>query len=345
MKAVVKYAQRDGAVELRKVKIPEIGPEDVLVEVKAAGICGSDIEAWRQRVSFPINVPVIQGHEFSGVIKKIGKDVEKSQVGDKVVCESSAYVCGHCRFCRTGEYQICPERLGFGYGTDGAFTKYVKVRKQILHRMPENVSFEEAAIIEPCCVSYNAVVGRSRIKPGETVAVIGPGPTGLFALQIAKICGASKVIIVGLSKDKTRFQIAEELRADLIVNAEKEDPVKKVLQLTNNVGADLVINAAGSSITLEQSIMMVRRLGQITKIGWGPKPVGFSLDPLISKSATLQGTFGHNWTHWEHVLDLVKKKQLRLKPLINYTFPITEWKRAFSLVEKRQAGKVILKPV
>jgi alcohol dehydrogenase/L-iditol 2-dehydrogenase len=344
MKAVVKYGQLDGMVEVRQVPIPEIGPSDVLLEVKAAGICGSDIEMWRHRCTYRVNTPVIQGHEFCGVISKRGKEVTEFKVGDRVVSETSAYICGKCRFCKAGDYNLCPDRLGFGYGTDGAFTKYVKVRKEILHSIPASISFEEAAITEPCCVAYNALIVRSRIKPGDTVIIIGPGPIGLFCLQVARLCGAGKVVIVGRDADRKRLNIAKELGADLIINSGCGELVNKIMDLTDGLGADLVVDAAGSSRTLKQSLAMVRRLGQITKIGWGPDPVGFSLDLLITKSATLQGTYGHNWRTWQRVLKLMTMDRIKMKPMISDIFSITDWEKAYRLVESCQAVKVLLKP-
>ncbi len=345
MKAVVKHGQEDGMVELREVEIPKIGPGDVLLEVKAAGICGSDIEMWRHHYTYRVNTPVILGHEFCGVIAEVGAKVTGFQAGDRVISETSAYVCGSCRFCRTGFYNMCPERLGYGYGTDGAFTNYVKVRQEILHKIPNSLSFEEAALTEPACVGYNAVLARSRANPGDTVAVIGPGPIGLFCLQMAKIAGAATVIVIGTNVDKDRLETAKQLGADVTINGEKDDAPAQVLGLTDGVGADLVVDCAGSSVTLKQSLQMVRRLGQITKVGWGPKPVDFSLDLLLTKSATLQGTYGHHWSIWKQVIRLVGKGIIRMKPFISAVMPLNEWEKAFTLVEQRKVVKAILKPL
>ena len=344
MKAVVKYGQEGGMVEIRDVPVPEIGPDDVLLEVKAVGVCGSDIEMWRHEFTYKVNVPVIQGHEFCGVIAATGRDVEKWKVGENVISETSAYVCGSGRFCHTGEYHMCPERLGYGYGTDGAFTRYVKVRQAILHRLPEGLSFEEAAITEPVCVAYNAVIVKSRIKPGDTVVVLGPGPIGLNCIQMARIAGAGQVICSGTAADLERLHIARELGADMTINSGEEDPVLKVMEVTGDVGADLVVDAAGNTQTLRQSLEMVRRVGQITKVGWGPKPVDISLDLLLTKAATLQGSYGHNWDTWIHVLKLIEAGKVNLKSLISDVLPITEWEKGYSLVETREAVKVILKP-
>jgi L-iditol 2-dehydrogenase len=345
MKAVVKYGQENGMVELREVAIPRIGPNDVLLEVKAAGICGSDIEMWRHHFTYKVNTPVIQGHEFCGVIAEVGEGVNGYRKGDEVISETSAYVCGKCRFCRSGFYNMCPDRLGYGYGTDGAFTNYVKVRQEILHRKPDMLSFEEAALTEPVCVAYNAVVALSRLTPGDTVVIIGPGPIGLCCLQIAKVAGASLIIVSGTTADHKRLETAGELGADVTIDSERDDAVGKVMALTNGVGADLVVDCAGSSKTLRQSLEMVRRLGQITKIGWGPKPVDFSLDALLTKSATLQGTYGHHWGIWKQVIGLLEKGMVRTKPLITAVMPVSEWEEAYHLVERREVVKAVLKPV
>jgi L-iditol 2-dehydrogenase len=344
MLAVVKYGHEDGMVELRDVPVPEIGDNDVLMEVKATGVCGSDIEMWHSHHTFQVNTPVIQGHEFCGVIAETGRNVKKWQKGDRAISETSAYVCGTCYFCKSGDYNMCPHRLGYGYGVDGAFTRFVKVRQEILHPIPEGLSFEEAAITEPVCVAYNALIARSRIRPGDTVAVIGPGPIGLNCIQIARIAGAGKIIASGTAEDRARLELAATLGADITVDSSREDPVAVVQEATGGLGADLVVNAAGSATTLQQSLQMARRLGQITKIGWGPKPASISLDPLISKAITLQGTYGHNWKTWRSVLKLLERGTVTTKPLISTLLPITDWEKGYRQVEDRSAVKVILKP-
>ena len=344
MNAVVKYGQRDGMVELRDVPVPQIGPRDVLLEVKAAGVCGSDIEMYRHKVTFPINTPVVQGHEFAGVIAEVGAEVEDFSAGDRAVSETAAYICGRCPLCRAGEYNLCPERLGFGYGTDGAFTRFVKVPARCLHAIPEGVPFEEAALTEPLCVAYNALVVKSRVIPGEPLVVLGPGPIGLFALQVARLSGAGPIVVTGTDADAGRLALAKELGADDTINAGRDDPIARVNQLTGGFGVPLVVDAAGSSDALRQTLDMVRRNGQITKIGWGPAPIDFSLDPLLSKAATLQGVYSHTWRTWEVCLRLIGRGQVDMASMISHRFSILEWKRAYELVETRQAVKVVLTP-
>jgi len=332
-------------VELREVPVPQIGPQEVLLRVRAAGVCGADIEMWHNVQSFSVNTPVILGHEFAGIVEQVGSEVKGVSKGNRVVSETHAYVCGNCRFCRTGDYQLCPHRLAFGYGVDGAFATHVKVRQAILHSLPEFLSFEEGALIEPLCVAYTAVAVLSRVSLGDTVVIIGPGPVGLNSLQIAKIVGAGKLIVLGTKQDTVRLNLAKKLGADRCINVDEEDPVPPVLDQTGGVGADLVVNAAGNSASVECSLKLVRRLGQITNIAWGPNPLKLSLDPIVAKSVTLQGSFSHNWHIWERVIALMATGKLKTKPLVTLVLPIREWEKGFVLMDNREAVKVVLEPV
>ncbi len=344
MLAVVKYANEPDAVELREVPEPEPGPGEVIVEVKAAGVCGSDIEMWKQDISWTVNVPVILGHEFAGVIAQVGEGVEGWDVGDRVVCETAAYICGRCPMCRQGLYNLCPGRLGFGYGTDGAFAKYVAVPERVLHRLPDSIPFEEAALTEPACVAYNALVVNTRIRPGEPCVILGPGPVGLFALQIARACGACPILVTGTSADTQRLEVAIKLGADIVVNIDEQDAVAAVRDITRGLGAPVVVDCVGRTPTLAQSLQMVAPAGQITKIGWGPQPAGVSLDPIIQKGARLQGTFSHTWRTWEAVINMVAHGRLNMRAMISDVMPLSRWREAFERVHSRQAVKIILRP-
>ena len=344
MKAVVKYGTSRGEVELRDVPEPQIGPGQVLLEVAAVGVCGSDIEMWHHDVTFHVNVPVIQGHEFSGTIVDVADDVVGWKPGDRITSETHAYVCDRCVFCRSGEVNLCPERLGFGYGTDGAFAKYVKVPARILHRLPDSVPFDHAALTEPACVAYNAIVIKSRLLPGEPVMVIGPGPIGLFAVQVARICGGAPIVLVGTPADAARLAVGKDLGATHTFVAGDEDVAAAVNDLTAGLGVPLIIDAAGRSKAVELALATVRRNGQITKIGWGPQPLALSLDPLLSKAASIQGTFSHTYRTWEAVISLMSTGAIDMSRMISHRFPIDDWKRAYELVDARKAVKVVLTP-
>lgn len=345
MKAVMKYDNIAGATEIREVPVPEIGPNDVLVRVAYIGVCGTDPHMHQNLVTFKINVPLVFGHEFAGTIEQVGSDVHGWQVGDRVTAETHADYCGECELCRTNRYHLCRDRKGYGFKAHGAFAKFVKVPSRILHRVPENVSLREASLTEPLCVAYKSVVSNSEVNPGDTVVVIGPGPIGLLCIKMAQLCGASEIIAIGTNGDEARLEMALQYGATLALNSSTDDVPARISALGDGYGADLVVDTAGVSPTLALSMEVVRSAGQITKIGWGPKPVGFTLDPLISKSITLKGHFSHTWDVWEKCLVLMAKGQVDLAPLITHELPIDQWEKSFELIESREAMKVVLTPI
>ncbi len=337
--AVVNYAPEKGSVELREVETPHIGDEDVLLEVANVGVCGSDLHQWTADHSWPVNYPVVLGHEFGGHIAKVGKLVKGWKEGDRVVSETAALIDANNPMTRQGFYNLDPTRKGFGYGVNGAMTRFVRVPARCLHQVPAQLPFEQACLTEPCCVAYNAVVENSRIKPGDRVVVIGPGTIGILCAAVARLCGA-EVLVVGLAADMNRLQIAsqygcEGLAGDATAWARERD----------GMGADCVIDAAGHSATLKLAIDWVRPRGQITKVGWGPQPLNYSIDPLIQKNVTLQGSFSHNWPIWERVISLLASGRLDVKPIIGGVWPVTDWHTAFEKMHKGEVVKSVLKPV
>ncbi len=345
MKAVVKYENKPFATEMREVPVPKIGATDVLVEIAYVGVCGTDPHMHTGAKTFNFNCPFILGHEFAGKIVEAGKEVEGWKVGERVTAETHADYCGQCALCRSNNYHLCRQRKGYGFHCDGAYTKYVKVPQRILHRVPDNVSLKVASITEPFCVAYKSVVCNSSVKPGDTVVVIGPGPIGLLCIEMARLQGASQIVAVGAEGDDERLKLSKEFGATLAINGSKEDPLPKIMALGDGYGADLVVDTAGPAVTLKLSMDAVRPEGQITKIGWGPKPVNLSLDPLIAKSVTFKGHFSHTWDVWEKCLTLMSSGQVDLDRVITHELPIDKWAEAFELVETKKAMKVVLTPI
>jgi len=236
-------------------------------------------------------------------------------------------------------YNLDPTRKGFGYGVNGAMTKFVRVPARCLHQIPDSLSFEQACLTEPCCVAYNSVVGNSRVQPGDRVLVIGPGTIGILCAAVAKLCGA-EVAILGLESDRGRLEIARKYGVEPIINSATDWAKKR-----DGLGADLVVDAAGVSATLKIAMDLVRPNGQITKVGWGPQPLNFSIDPIVQKNVRLQGSFSHNWPIWEKVIGLLASGALDVNPIIGGVWPITEWHEAFEKMHTGQVVKSILKPV
>ena len=337
--AVVNYAPQKGSVEIREIDRPEIGEEDVLLEVVNIGVCGSDLHQWTADHSWPVNYPVVLGHEFGGHIIEIGSRVTGWKEGDRVVSETAAVIDSFSPLSRRGLYNLDPSRKGFGYGVNGAMTKFVKVPARCLHIIPDHLPFEQACLAEPCCVAYSAVVENAHLKPGDRVIVLGPGPIGILCAAVAKLCGA-EVAIVGLESDCERLSKAAMYGCDTIIGNATEWAMQR-----DGLGADCIIDAAGSSATLKIALELVRPRGHISKVGWGPQPLNYSIDPLVQKNVTLQGSFSHNWPIWERVIALLASGQLDVKPIIGGIWPVSEWHEAFEIMHQGKVVKSILKPI
>jgi L-iditol 2-dehydrogenase len=337
--AVVNYGPEKGSVELRDVPRPTIGEDDVLLEVANVGVCGSDLHQWTSEHSWPVNYPVVLGHEFGGHVVEVGRRVSGWKEGDRVVSETAAEIDLQNPMSRVGLYNLDPTRKGFGYGVNGAMTKYVKTPARCLHRVPTALSFEQACLTEPCSVAFNAIAVNSTIRPGDRVVVIGPGTIGILCAAIARMSGAD-VLVVGLERDATRLEIARTYGCETIVGDAGDWS-----RARDGLGADCVVDAAGVSSTLKVAIDLVRPAGSITKVGWGRQPLDFSLDPIVQKNVRLQGSFSHNWPIWERVIGLLASGRLDVRPIIGGVWPVTSWHDAFERMHTAEIVKSVLTPV
>ena len=337
--AVINYSSEAGSVDLREIERPSAGPDDVIVEVGAVGVCGSDIHQWHSSHSWPVNYPVVLGHEFGGRIIELGERVDGWSIDEMVVSETAAIINSDSPMSRVGLYNLDKDRKGFGYGVNGAMTKFVKVPSRCLHRIPDGVPIENAALTEPCCVAYNAVIKNASIKPGDRVLVLGPGPIGILCGIFSKMAGADTAI-KGLVSDSSRLEVAQKSYG-LKVLTEGADVWARDL---DGLGADVVVDAAGVSESLKMAIDLVRPNGMIVKVGWGPKPIDFSLDPVVQKNVRIQGSFSHNWPVWEKVLGLMGNGSLDVSALIGEKAGLSQWKFAFEQMDKGKVVKSVLFP-
>ncbi len=335
---VVNFSSAPHSVEIRDVERPTAGPDDVILAVEAVGVCGSDLHQWHGSHSWPVNYPVVLGHEFGGRIAELGSAVRGWQEGDRAVSETAAVIDPNNPMSRSGRYNLDPTRKGFGYGVNGAMTKFVRVPARCLHRVPDALPMEHAALTEPCCVAYNAVVNNARVQPGDRVVVLGPGPIGILCAAMARLAGA-EVALVGLERDRGRLETAKAYGCDVIVG----DPAAWA-RARDGLGADGVIDAAGVSAALRTAMEIVRPAGWISKVGWGPQPLNFSLDPLVQKNITLQGSFSHNWPIWERVLALLTSGQLDVRPILGGVWTLDAWHEAFEKMHGGAIVKAVLKP-
>src|SRR5215471_19915472 len=344
MAAVVQFDLKPGSVELRETPVPEIGEDEVLLQVGSVSVCGSDVHQYHGSQSWPVATPVVLGHEFGGVVARAGSRVKGVKEGDRVVSETASYICGKCMLCRTGAYNLCPQRKGFGYGINGAMAGFVRVPERTLHPIPDNLPFERAALTEPCCVGYNCVIEKSKVKPGDTVVVLGPGPIGLLCAEMARLAGAGMLIVAGMAQDASRLAAAKEIGATHAINLQEIDLKDFVRGVGDGLGAHLVVDAAGASAALKAALDIVRPAGQITKVGWGPQPLGFSLDPLVQKAVRLQGSFSHTFAIWEQVIGLLASGQLDPSPLIDRVEPLSGWRTCLEEMASGRIVKTVLKP-
>jgi L-iditol 2-dehydrogenase len=345
MLAVVQYALKPLGVELRQVEAPgALADDEALVATAAVGVCGSEVHQYHNTHSWPVNVPVILGHEFTGVVSRLGSRVREFREGDRVVSETAARICGRCAYCRVGEYNLCPERQGFGYNLDGGMADYVRVPARCLHHLPDSIPFEKAALVEPCSVAYNATAVKTAIRAGDSVLVLGPGPIGLLCLALAKLAGAGWLAVLGIERDEPRLAIARKFGADRAINADRENALEIIRSAGDGLGVDVVIDATGVSAALQTALEAVRPNGQITKVGWGHAPLGFSLDPLVRKAVRLQGSFSHNYAIWEKVLALLASGRLDPTPLIGRVEALSNWQTCFDEMASGKIVKGILKP-
>ncbi|MFQ6065928.1 MAG: zinc-binding dehydrogenase [bacterium] len=344
MRAIVKYRSGDGFVDLKEAPIPMIGADEVLVKVRVAGICGSDIHILHDEfLNYP---PVIMGHEFAGQIVKMGKAVTGWEEGNRVVSEPHTGSCGLCWLCRTGNPQICPKKRPIGSGTNGAFAEFIKVPAWLLHRIPEGVSFEEASLTEPTAICIHCVLETMRIAVGDFVAVLGPGPIGLLTAQLVREAGAGHVLIAGRSRDADlRLKVAKKLGVQYLVNVDEEDLASEIENLTPREGADVVVEASGSPEAINQAFQIVRRGGKICALGMTKKrKVEVPWNIGIVKGIQVVLPFSSGYTSWERALALIASQRIDVRSLITHRFSLEDWSNAFSLVEKGQAIKALLIP-
>ena len=343
MKALVRYSHLPKKLKIKEIPFPNIGnsSKQAIIEVKFAGICGRDLEHYKTKISKK-KIPSVLGHEFSGVVKKINKNNFNVKIGDRVTCETVKSVCKKCTLCKSGFYNLCKKRKNIGGSTSGAFASHIKVPTEYIHKLPNNVSLDEAALIEPLAVCYNALISNSNIKKNSTVLIFGAGTIGLLSLKLAKYKKA-RIFLVCTPEDKMQKEIARKNKVSKIYLS-NVDYVKKILKDTNQQGVDLVVDTVGGvDKTFEDAINLTKPGGQITKIGWFmKKDVNANFDNIVRKNLKIQGSFSHNFKIWEECIELLSKKNIYIKDLISKKCEISDWKSAFNLLTDRKAVKILM---
>jgi len=343
MKAIVKYAEGRGFVELRDVPEPAPGPGEVRIAVEYAGICASDLHILNADIAITIRPPVVMGHEFSGTIDSLGSGVSGWAVGDGVVAEASYGVCGLCRSCMGGFYNLCADRKVLGYWHHGAFARFTVVPAHRLHRLPPGVSFQEGALVEPIACAVHGVRECIAVAPADAVLITGPGMIGLAALQIARAAGA-RVIVAGTPADEARLALARSLGAERVVDVGREDLGTAVKEFTHGGGVDVAVECAGNDRAVRSCLDALRKQGQHLQLGLLGRDMDLRFDSLAYKELRVTGAISSRDTSWRTALDLIGRRQVTPRALISDVFPLDDWEAAFRRHEEKKGLKMLFRP-
>ncbi len=332
MKALRKVAPGVGHVELGEVPIPEITPDEVLMKVYAAGVCGSDLLIQEDRHFY--RAPVTLGHEFSGVAYQVGRNVSRVKEGDKFVADIE-----------------CGEGQWLGVTIDGAYAAYMRVPEHVIYRVPDHVSLEYACLAEPIVATTHLMQERAQVRVGDDVVVVGPGPMGIVGVQYAKLCGARRVFLVGLKSDEKRLEIGRQMGADYTLYSE-EEPEKAVMDITGGKGAEFVLECSASQEGVQHAIDCARKAyegpggkGVVVFISlWGHK-ITVNLDQVSLGQLDIRGSWSWNGREtWEKAIDLLDRCALQLEPMITDHYDLEAWETAFDNLRAKQDVKAFIHP-
>lgn len=345
MKAGILYGPRDLRVE--EIDIPKLLPGWVLIKVRAAGICGSDLHLYKEKTFIPISSVLgegkyIPGHEVAGEVQEVGEGVNSLHEGDRVVIEPTIN-CGSCDWCNIGLYNLCEKSALIGFYYVGGFAEYCIAPEEKCFKISEKITFEEAATLDCVAVAARAVK-RAEVSLEDSVAVLGAGTIGLFTAQLAILAGAREVYISGTHE--YQLKTAERYGVTATINARKENSVERIMELTSGNGVDKVIEAVGGTApVIDEGVSMVRRQGIIVATGIFLDPVPVNMFSLVTKEARLTGAWGYAfWNHlkeFEVSLDLLEKGRIDAKSLITHKFPLEKASQAFQAALEKSTSKSI----
>jgi len=342
MKALRKMQPARG-LSLEIAAVPSIGATDVLVRVKAASICGTDLHiyGWDRWSQGRIRPPVTLGHEFCGVVERVGEEVTAVQAGDFVSAEMHVN-CGHCHQCRVGEAHICRNLRIIGIDQDGAFAEFVKIPASNIWKLDPAIPEHYGAILDPLGNAVHTVLAGA--IAGQTVLVTGCGPIGLMAIAVAKACGSSTVFAT--ETNEHRRTMAKKIGADVVVNPAAEDAAKRIVGETDGTGVDVLLEMSGNPKAIQQGFKSLRAGGRASLLGIPTESVPLDLvNDVIFKGATVQGIYGRRmYKTWVQMTALLKAGRVNLEPLFGERAPLEKFENAFSLLQGGLAGKILLYP-
>jgi threonine 3-dehydrogenase len=342
MKALRKVQAAKG-LQMDTVAVPLIGPTDVLVRVKTASICGTDLHiyGWDRWSQGRIKPPVTLGHEFCGTVERVGDEVRAVKPGDFVSAEMHVN-CGHCHQCRLGEAHICQNLRIIGIDQDGAFAEFVKIPASNIWKLDAAIPEHYGAILDPLGNAVHTVLAGP--IAGQTVLVTGCGPIGLMSIAVAKACGSSTVFAT--ETNEKRRTMAKKMGADVVLNPAAEDAVAKILAETNGTGVDALLEMSGNPTAIQQGFKSLRAGGRASLLGIPTENVPLDLvNDVIFKGATVQGIYGRRmYETWVQMTALLQAGRLNLDPLFGERASLDKFENAFTLLQGGLAGKILLYP-
>jgi L-iditol 2-dehydrogenase len=332
-------------LEFVQMPTPEIGPHDVLVRVRACGICGSDVHGLDGKTGRRIP-PLVMGHEAAGEVVETGAQVYDLRPGDRVTFDSTVY-CGQCFHCARGEVNLCDNREVLGvspgpYRRHGAFAEYVAVPRRIMYRLPENLSYEQAALIEAVSVAVHAV-GITPVRLGDSAVVVGSGMIGLLAVQAVRLAGCTRIIAV--DPDDSRLSLARQMGATATVNPKSADAAAAIREMTEGRGADIAVECVGATDPIRTAIAGVRKGGAVTLVGNVAPDIDLPLQSVVTRQIRLQGSCASNG-EYPACIALLSAGAIQVGPLISAVAPLEEGPSWFDRLYRHEPNlmKVILRP-
>ncbi|WP_393959408.1 zinc-binding dehydrogenase [Priestia megaterium] len=341
MKAVMKVEPGYDKMLLKTIPESEVQKNQVKIKVAYTGICGTDIHTFTGQYKNS-QTPVVLGHEFSGIVVEVGKDVTKVKVGDKVTSETTFVTCGECDYCLEKDYNLCAHRKGIGTQINGSFAEYVISREESVHVLPDAVDLKAAALTEPLACCVHAALEKTVVKKGDKVLIFGPGPIGLLQAQVVKAQGAF-VILAGITNDQKRLELAKSLGVDVAVDIQKESLEEIVLAYTNGYGVDKLFECSGAVQALNQGLPLVKKKGTFVQVGiFSEKLNLLDQESIIQREITYIGTRSQKPSSWHIALKLLEEKKINTEKMITKIVPLDYWRQGFEAVLSGNEIKVLV---
>jgi len=325
-------------LKVEQIPVPKVGPGDVLIRVRAAGICGTDLHIQDgELIQIPgveasnMELPIVLGHEISGTVEEVENSISDFQIGDRVLVDP-AISCGRCYYCIIGAYTLCEKRASYGESADGGFEEYVCIRKENVYKFSSDIDFDEAAILTDSLATPFHALERLNVQPGDSVALFGIGGLGMNAVQLAKLRGAYVFAIDVLDE---KLKIAKEMGADVVINARETDPAIRIKNLTSGRGADCSIEMVGGRVTIEAAIRSVRRGGKVGVVGGSNEEFKVGIRQLLWNDITIYACFGQLKPYLPRMLSLLSMKKINLKRMITNRLALEDVNEGFRILREK----------